>query len=245
MSDGLYNLGLEGTDRIASNLGGGLPKGCIVLLEGENGTGKSTLAQRFSYGINQEGNTVTFISAEENSKSFIKQMSSLGYDIKSSLVNQSMLFLTADVDRKRHFNNKQLTNQQSLIESLMSSEVPFKSNLIVIDNLDEIIQNDYRFNELMNNSNGDEGMQNLCSYLSNIADSGKTIITCVNQTNLSQEMIRPLRTAATVYLKLEEAQNGLSVHVKQYKSMPAPVDDEIGFSVQPNQGVVIESRTVV
>ena len=77
----LYSLGLEDRDRLNKELGGGIPPGSIVLVEGAYGAGKSVTSQRFLYGICQEGNTVTYLSTEFTTSGFIQQMHSLDYDV--------------------------------------------------------------------------------------------------------------------------------------------------------------------
>ena len=51
MSTNLYSLGLDSRDRLNHELGGGFPKGSIVLVEGDYGAGKGAMSQRFSFGF--------------------------------------------------------------------------------------------------------------------------------------------------------------------------------------------------
>ena len=60
----LVPLGLDDRDRLNAELGGGIPRGSIVIMEGQYGAGKSALTQRFTYGICEEGHTTTFLSTE-------------------------------------------------------------------------------------------------------------------------------------------------------------------------------------
>ena len=47
----LFSLGMGERDRLNKELGGGIPPGSIVLVEGDYGAGKSAMSQRFAYGL--------------------------------------------------------------------------------------------------------------------------------------------------------------------------------------------------
>jgi len=58
-------------------LGGGFPKGSLIMIDGASGSGKSALCQRFSYGLLDNKNTVTYVSTQLTTQNFIRQMKSL------------------------------------------------------------------------------------------------------------------------------------------------------------------------
>ena len=69
-SNDLFSIGLDERDRLNKELGGGLPPGSIVLMEGDYGAVKSAISQRFTYGLCEEGHTVTVLSTELTVGSF-------------------------------------------------------------------------------------------------------------------------------------------------------------------------------
>jgi len=79
-------------DDLNDKIGGGLPKGSLMIVEGESGIGKSILCQRITYGALVNGYTVTYISTEMTTLDFVRQMASLNYNIETYLFN---LFLTS------------------------------------------------------------------------------------------------------------------------------------------------------
>lgn len=247
MSDDLFELGLKDDDRIATTFAGGIPKGGVVLIEGDNGTGKSVWAQRFAYGICSEGHTVSFVSAEETARSFIDQMGSLSYSVAQQMVEQRMLFLNADVNTQEHVGGGGDVDG-SLVENFLNSDALWRSDLVVTDNFGEILRNDSKFDKLMSEGEVDHAMQSVNSYFEKLMNQGKTVVVCINPHSVSDEAIRPLRAVSTVHLSLSTREIGgdiaRSVEVKQYKNMPGNVDDTIGFGVQSGQGIVIESRTI-
>ncbi len=68
-------------DGFDSALGGGIPKGHIVLLYGSAGTMKSSLCFNILYNEILNGKKGVYVSIEQNSLSLLRQMVSLGYDI--------------------------------------------------------------------------------------------------------------------------------------------------------------------
>lgn len=60
----ILSFSLDDHDRLDAELGGGLPRGSIILVEGDYGVGKNALSQRFSYGFCETNHTVTYLSTE-------------------------------------------------------------------------------------------------------------------------------------------------------------------------------------
>ena len=52
------SIGLEARDRVNHAIGGGIPEGSLVLVEGGTGAGKSVLTARLVYGLCEEGTSV-------------------------------------------------------------------------------------------------------------------------------------------------------------------------------------------
>src|SRR5689334_21562777 len=73
--------GIEGFDEITS---GGLPQGRPTLLVGGAGAGKTLFAMEFLIrGAVQYNEPGVFVSFEENAEELTKNISSLGFDLKS------------------------------------------------------------------------------------------------------------------------------------------------------------------
>ncbi|CAG0961568.1 partial DNA repair protein RadA, partial [Flavobacteriales bacterium] len=62
-----YNFVLD-RDELNQMLGGGFPKGSLIMIDGPSGSGKSALCQRFAYGLLDNKNTVTYISTQLTTK---------------------------------------------------------------------------------------------------------------------------------------------------------------------------------
>ncbi|MFA7342528.1 MAG: ATPase domain-containing protein, partial [Candidatus Methanomethylophilaceae archaeon] len=80
-------------DEFAKKIGLGLPSSSLALIEGEEGSGRSVVSQRLTYGLLENGFSVTYISTELTLKDFINQMYSMKYHIGPYLINTRLKFI--------------------------------------------------------------------------------------------------------------------------------------------------------
>jgi len=80
-------------DSLEALLGDGFPVGSIILIEGEEGSGKTVLCWRITYGALKNGHSVTYLSSDHITRSFIHHMASLNYDPLKYLIDGSLLFI--------------------------------------------------------------------------------------------------------------------------------------------------------
>jgi flagellar protein FlaH len=71
---------------IDKKLGGGIPVGSLVLIEGESDAGKSVLCQQIIWGSLNSNFRVLLYTAENTVRSLVAQMDSLGMDILDHLL---------------------------------------------------------------------------------------------------------------------------------------------------------------
>ena len=243
----LLSIGLPDRDQLNQELGGGIPRGSIVLLEGDYGAGKSALSQRFSYGLVDEGATVTLLSTELTVSGFINQMHSLAYDVTKPLLNEQLLFLAADFDSGGAFSDGN-GERKELLKRLMEAEVMWRSDVVVLDTFDSILRNDPTFEALVRNNEERQAALEIISFFRNMISQGKTIVLTVDPSAVGDEAIGPFRSIADVFMELQMVEVGSDVRrnisVKRFAGMGSQVGDTIGFSVRSGTGLVIESRSV-
>lgn len=237
----LYSIGMEDHDRLNKKLGGGLPRGSIVVIEAPYGGGKSALTQRFVYGFLEEGYAVTYLSSELTVGGFINQMHSLGYGVEKHLLNENLLFLHAAVGSGGD-------GDQDLMSRLMEAEVMWEGDIVAIDTFDAILRNDAAFDDLVRQNEGRQGALEIISFFREIIRKDKTIILTVDPTTLTEDVLSPFRAIADVHLEIvmDEIGNEVrrTINVNRFSGMGQQVGDMIGFSVRPKIGIVIESRSV-
>jgi flagellar protein FlaH len=245
----LFSLGMGERDRLNKELGGGIPPGSIVLVEGDYGAGKSAISQRFSYGLCEEGHTVTMLSTELTVGSFLDQMHSLDYGMVEHILDEDLLFLHADIGDGNTFSGSDDEgDRKELLKRLMEAEVMWESEVIVIDTFDAILRNDPKFEALVRQNDERQAALEIISFFRDVISQGKVIMLTVDPSTLDEEAIGPFRAIADVFIELEMVEVGNDVrrqiNVLRFAGMGEQVGDTIGFSVRSGTGIVIESRSV-
>ena len=237
-----YSLGLEGRDRVDNAFGGGIPAGAIVLLEGEDGAGKSSICQRFTYGMVEEETYVTYISTELESWEFVEQMHSLSYDVVTHLLGERLLFLSADID------THDTGEERKLLSRFVQAKTLWRADVVYVDSLSGLLRNDPNYEAVSETGDEDRVIQRLLTFLKQVTQQDKTVVLTVDPTSVSDEALRPLRNVADVFFQIETSTVGQEIRrqlmVRRFQNMKHPVDDAIGFNVQQGRGVSIVSRTV-
>jgi len=246
----LYSIGMDDRDRLNKELGGGFPPGSIVLIEGDYGAGKSAMSQRFTFGLCEEGHTVTLLSTELTVGSFLEQMHSLDYGMVNHMLEEDILFLHADIgESKSSFTDDGGDeDRMDLLKRLMEAEVMWDSDVIIIDTFDAILRNDPTFEALVRENEERQAALEIISFFRDVISEGKVIMLTVDPTTLDEEALGPFRSIADVFLELEMIEVGNDVRrqisVLRFAGMGEQVGDTIGYSVRSGTGIVIESRSV-
>jgi len=216
-------------DELERNLGGGLPVDSLVLIEGEDGTGKSILAQRLVYSLLKSKHKVTYISTEMNTKGFIDQMASLEYDVKFHIVDNSILFIPMFP-----FLGKTKL-RKDFMKRLFDSPRLFENEIIVIDTLSFL---------MIGSEVSHEENYLMIDFLKKVNSMNKTIIFCVDPDQINKTFLTLLRSISDVYLSLEMkmfAGNLIrAINVKRFKRCQGMVATPIPYKVEPGKGLAIE-----
>jgi flagellar protein FlaH len=245
----LFSLGLDERDRLNKELGGGIPPGSIVLVEGDYGAGKSAMSQRFAYGLCETGHRVTMLSTELTVGSFLDQMHSLDYGMVEHMLDENILFLHADIGDSNNFSSdSDDSDRKDLLRRLMEANVMWDADVIVVDTFDAILRNDPKFEALVRKNEERQAALEIISFFREIIAQGKVIVLTVDPSTLDEDAIGPFRSIADVFLELEMIEVGNDVRrqisVKRFAGMGEQVGDTVGFSVRSGTGIVIESRSV-
>lgn len=234
----LYPLGLAERDSLNRKLGGGLPTSSILLLEGEDGTGKSAFSQRFAYGLCETGQTVCYLTHELDLMGFMEQMNSLDYGVEEHILENRLAVLSVTFRAGEKY-----------VEKLLNAEKMWNGDVTIIDGFNHILKNDKEFNQLTSENREKELSSKIVNFFKDLTRSEKTVILTLDHTDLSEEALSPFRSVADVYFKLKAVDVGGEIQktldVKRFSGMGKQVGDNIGYSVRAGAGIVIESRGVV
>ena len=228
MKQELLNIDLD-RDEMSSKFGGGIPKSSIVLVEGEDGAGKSILAQRIVYGLLRNGHTATYISSELTTTGFVKQMASVDYNVKYDMLDNRLLFLSLFP----YLGESELGEE--MMERILVTRKLFEKEVIIFDTLSFLI---------IKETVGVKQAFALIKRLKKITGLDKTLVFCVDPEHINPTFLTLLRNVSDVYLNLEVKMvlgNWLRVlNVKRFKMSGDETTPAIPFKVEPSVGVSIE-----
>jgi flagellar protein FlaH len=224
----LFGIHLK-QDELASRMGGGLPRGSTMLIEGAEGSGRSALCQRLLYGLLQNGHSATFVSTELTLRDFIDQMYSLDYKVDKSLIDGKLSYFPVYplLGRSR--------SRGDFLEKLMSSPQLYSKDVLFIDSL----------TTLTKDSLTEANCIRLMGFFKKQMKLEKTIIMTADE---SCKAADPLRSAVDIYLSIKMKASGQemtrTVQTLRYQRAKRRVDDLMRIRIEPGIGLVIEITEV-
>lgn len=214
-------------DELNQMLGGGFPNGSLIMIDGPSGSGKSALCQRFAYGLLDNKTTVTYISTQLTTKNFIRQMNSLDYPIGIRLLKGELLYIPVFP------LIKESKPRIDFIQRLMSAEVLFEKNVIIIDTLSALIRY---------GTDAQKSLE-LISFFKKLTGLQKTIIITMDSTELPIHVVSEFKDAAEILMTIKMRQMGSeilrTIMINKYSRPEIQVGAMIGFKVEARSGVMI------
>jgi circadian clock protein KaiC len=115
------STGLKGLDVM---LDGGFRLASCVLISGNSGTGKTTLASTFAQAACQRGERVLYLNFEESKEAMISGMLSPGIDLRPSLRDKTLIVQTATPES---------TGSDNHLNRVMETIARFKPDHLILD----------------------------------------------------------------------------------------------------------------
>lgn len=121
--------GTTGVKDIAEALGGGIHEESLMVIEGENKSGKSVISQHIAYGILRARDTaVAFYSSDDDSDALIRRMENMALDVRQDV----------KMDRLRIYgisSKNDLRESEKYLKVITKhiSELPERFGLVIID----------------------------------------------------------------------------------------------------------------
>jgi flagellar protein FlaH len=214
-----------GNKEIDKKLGGGIPLGSLVLLEGQSDAGKSVVCQHFTYGALISNLNTAYYSTENTVKSLLSQMSSLNLDITDYFL----------CDRMRIYPviTTEDGNTRDAFESILDhfDHLPVNTKL-VIDSLTGLL------------THGDERSTiDFFSSCKRMCDDGRTIICVCHSDAVDDKMLIRVRSLCDAHLvmRMEQAGDRLIkvMEVAKVRNADQSTGNVITFDVEPGLGMKI------
>ena len=218
-------------DEFHKKLGGGIPAGTIGLIMGDHGSGKSVVCQRITFGLLRNGISVTYISTQLTTMDFIKQMSSLGYDVVKDIIKRNLLFipvypLLQEPKKRMDYSNK-----------LMNARDIFEKDVIIIDCFTSLVKFDIDSNSAIT----------LMGFFKRISALGKAIIlTALDE--LDKAVMGEIESACSFIAETTIKKFGTDLKnillIKKFNLAAGQYSKQIAFRVEPKIGLVVEIAAV-
>jgi flagellar protein FlaH len=237
-----YRFNLD-RDELSDRLGGGLPRGALVIIEGEYGTGKSIILERILYGLLKNSARVSCVSTELTTLHFIEQMHSLDYPVEEFIFNRSLLFLP--VYPVLGFRGR----KTDLMDRLLNAKRMYEGDIIAIDAFSSLVKDWMRaVGEDLPQREQVERIEDALYLFKLLSNRGKTVILTMQPGDVPEDIASVLKSAADVYLTLKlDSVGGVvsrSLFVRRFERASKPVADIVPFRVEPKTGLIVEIKSV-
>ena len=215
-----------GQPEIDKKLGGGVPVGSLVLIEGQSDAGKSVFCQQMIWGsLNNNFNVVVF-TTENTVRSLVPQMRSIGLEILDYLLLGNCRIYPMKSSRVK---GKASSTFDTIIQTMKQHE---NYQLFIVDSITPIVSK----------TNGDETLNYLenCKYL---CDSGKTIMNVTHTYAFEQDFLVRIRSVCDAHFRLmiEKVGDKLvkTLEVAKIRGAVQNTGNILSFDVEPEIGMKI------
>jgi circadian clock protein KaiC len=122
-----------GIPELDEMLGGGLPRGSVILVAGNPGTGKTTFAAAFAYEGARTGEPTVYLSFAESKKKFYKYMKQFGMNFEEAERRGLFEYVEAPTIAD-------IEAMERIIEIFIERLVKLKAKRAVIDSISAVVQ---------------------------------------------------------------------------------------------------------
>ena len=215
-----------GSTEIDRRLGGGIPYNTVMLIEGQDASGKSTFAQQLLWGTLNAGHRASIYTTEQNVHALLRQMESLGQDATDYfLLNDLQIFpLSSSAENE----------DPDLFFKLLSEHIwkQDSSQMIVIDSLTTFVSRA-----------GGEQIQDFFNEMKNVCERGQVIACTVHENAFDEDFLLRVTSICDAYLRLQVTASGTNLvktmEVAKIRGADMRTGNILGFEVEPGMGIRI------
>jgi len=211
-------------------LGGGFPHPSYIVVEGDNGSGKTALIQQIIYGALSENLSSLVIITERTTREFLSDAAEIRLDLSRYFIEGSLRVYTANL---RGLRWGRLTNSKILdILSSFFEERSTDYDLIAVDSLTHLIHGVWLGKVL-----------NFFKNLRLLVRRGNTLILTLHPRVLPEDMRAKVVGVSDVYISLSNidfgGKNYKALNLIKMKGFNAGADSSIIFDIDPAIGIKI------
>ena len=220
-------------DGFAQRFGKEIPDGTLIFIEGKEGTGKSIFCQRFCYSLLKNGSTCSYVSTQYTIKSFLRQVHSVGYDMRNYLIRGKLFFISTEVMLA------ETKPKSTFMEGLTTCKKLFDPDIIFIDSLSTLLL------ESLNEDN----LIELTNFFNRLKGSGKMIWITGNPNEWSEQIHHAFQMICDIHFKItRESMPGVgivhNIYLEKFNGARHKYEPLTTFSVRPSVGLTIETSGV-
>ena len=217
-----------GSSEIDKKLGGGIPVGSLVLLEGQSDAGKSVVCQHFTHGSLGSRMSIAYYTTENTVKSLISQMSSLNLDVTDYFLCDRMRIYPLDISSVKESDVSSAF--QRLVDHFDS--LPNRFKLAIVDSLTGLVTH-----------SDDRSVIDFFAACKRLCDKGRTIVAVVHSYAFEDKMLIRIRSLCDAHLVLRMEQVGERLikimEVAKVRNADQSTGNIISFDVEPGLGMKI------
>ncbi|UCF50337.1 MAG: hypothetical protein JSU91_02315 [Thermoplasmatales archaeon] len=220
-------------DGFAQRFGKEIPDGSLIFIEGKEGTGKSIFCQRFCYSLLKNGSTCSYVSTQYTIKSFLRQVHSVGYDMRNFLIRGKLFFISTEVMLA------ETKPKNTFMEGLTTCKKLFDPDIIFIDSL----------STLLIESLTEQNLIELTNFFNRLKGSGKMIWVTGNPNEWSERIHHAFQMICDIHFKItRESMPGVgivhNIYLEKFNGARFKYEPLTTFSVRPSVGLTIETSGV-
>jgi len=213
-----------GQNEIDKRLGGGIPMGSLVLLEGQSDSGKSVLVQQMTWASLQENLRILFYTTENTVRSLDKQMDSLGLNITDYiLLGWVKIF---------HIKSTTSTHSNAFSTIVKGIEAHPEYKVAVVDALTPFIAH-----------SSTEDVIRYFEICKSLCDTGRTILNVAHTYAFDEQLLIRIGSVCDAHLRLRIEEVGEKLikvlEVAKIRGADKNTGNIISFDVEPGLGLKV------
>ncbi|MCX8185159.1 MAG: ATPase domain-containing protein [Sulfolobales archaeon] len=220
----------SGSEELDVRLGGGIPIPSLLVIEGDNGTGKTVLSCQLARGFLISNMRVMYVTTESTVKQFLEHAKNISIDLTQPFLKGYLSIVPALIENARWSKNRVKPLIERFVEYLKERSESY--GVIIVDSA-----------SLLLHYVGDSDIHSLLSDVRNIVKKGTTFIMTLHPTIVSDRVVKELTAVSDVYFKLTIGEIGGRVvkviNVVKIRGAPTLAESSIAFDVDPAFGLKV------
>lgn len=216
-------------EEVDRQLGGGIPTPCLMMIEGEHGTGKSALAAQFIHGMLRSKMKVLCIT-ENTVKDYIEKMKTITFNFTTPFLQNKLSILPLHV-YGAVWSQKQSSFLLPVIGRYISSNSK-NFDCVIIDSI-----------SLLTMYSDADNILDFITRCKHLISTGMTVILTMHKESVPEDIAMRLKSACDVYFSLSTANiGGRTVKVMNIIKLigsTEAAESSFAFEIDNNFGIKI------